>query len=321
MKVFAALALLFSIVPTIVADAPWFVLISNTRMGQGFTRCGGVLVYPDIVLTSGNCAWNSPDIVMRVGYQTDTQSKYHLGIKGFYDHPDEWKNNGGRFQEHLPNDLQLVKLNYTITDIEPIKLYNHRDYNRDLDGDNGVALKFAHAGAKEDYFDVPKKGFRQSKPPHNFHMGAFPRSDTYHSRIQEGDVETVSFQTCTQEYIDIPGFHSKLDEGVQLCTNQSKKPPSPCDSSAWGSPLWYEQNDNSGRYLKRKNNNKNKNNNNGDAEKLLVGIASQGECTYGGLSFVYTRISTYYDFIVEHICDMTSAKHDNIDCSKVAQKI
>jgi len=310
MKLIISLSVFFSIVQTILADEPSFVVISNTRMGQGFTRCGGVLIYPDIVLTSGNCAWNSPDIVMRVGYQTDTNSRYLLGVKGFYDHPDEWKNNGGRFVENLPNDLQLVKLERAITDIEPMKLYNYRDFPRGFDDDNGRSLKFAHAGARSDYFDVPKPGFRQSNPPHNYHMGRFPRSDSYHTRIQEGEVQTVGFRTCTQEYVDIPGFHAKLDETVQLCTNQSRNPPSPCDSSAWGSPLWYENNGNNGRYLKG-----------GDTEKVLVGIASQGECTVGGLSFVYTRISYYHDWIVNELCRMTSTTHENIDCSKVAQKI
>jgi len=289
MKFSKGVALLLATIPAIIADAPWFTLVTNTMTGPGFIRCGGVLVHPDIVLTAGECAYeSSPDTVLRVGYRTDTDADFLVGASMVYNHPEQWVRNN-RFSENLPHDLQLIKLNQTITGIEPIKLY---DGCCGYDDDNTKPLYFAQAGSPTDIFDVPKEGFPVSHPPKQFKMGGAAIADSFHTTLKEGLVVTEEYRYCVNEYIDIPGYQAELDEGVQFCANSNTS--SPCDSNAWGSPLYHNE----------------------TGEPILVGLASQGECTPGGLPFVYTRIAHYYNFIRESICSMTSVSHTNTDCSE-----
>jgi len=280
-------AFLLVTVPPVIADAPWFTLVSNNSTGPGSIRCGGVLVHPDIVLTAGECADMPNNTVLRVGYRNDTDADFLVAYTMVVNHPNQWIGGNFRFQENLPNDLQLIKLNQSITGIQPIKLY---DGCCGYDDDNKQSLYFAQAGTPTDFFDVPKEGFPQSRPPKPFNLGSAMSQKVYHTSLQEGSVFTKNFIHCRREYVDIPGYHAKLKESVQFCTKSNTS--SPCDSNAWGSPLY----------------------NNETGEPILVGIASQGECTPGGLPHIYTRIAHYFDFLRERICNMTSVQQSTIDC-------
>jgi len=279
-----ALALLLATAPTITADVPWFVLVSNTEEGQGFNRCGAALVHPDIIITAGDCV-NKNDY-LRVGYRTDKDSEIIMTPRFIYSHPDQWKKNG-RTQENLPNDIQIIKMNQAVEGIEPVKLY---DGCCGYDDDNTQLLNFAQAGSPKDVKDPPNGPV--GNPPEPYIMGGFEIASSYEKRLKEGQVYTEEFVHCVREYIALPGYHAQLDEDVQFCANANTS--SPCDANAWGSPLYTNEED----------------------EPVLVGMASQGQCTPGGLPFVYTRIAHYYDYIRQNICRMSSVQHNNTDCSE-----
>jgi len=258
----------------------FFTIISDTTTGPGTTRCGGVLVHEDIILSAAGCV-KLGDIV-RIGYSTDDQSIAIRNPVDIRNHPMAFVNDEFVFEENLPHDISVIKLSKPIDTSIIAPIIIKRNYVSD--NNNNLEFQYAHAGTSE---DCQKK----------FTMGTFSSSSSsisgntnndeephfYHS-VQTGRVQIMNFNTCKQKYMDLPGYHATtLDEDLQFCIQHSTN--SPCDGYAWGSPLWYHDNDDS----------------------FLVGLASQGQCGSDGMPFVYTRISdNHYDFITETICELSS---------------
>eukprot|EP00546_Thalassionema_frauenfeldii_P003297 CAMPEP_0178932714 /NCGR_PEP_ID=MMETSP0786-20121207/22794_1 /TAXON_ID=186022 /ORGANISM="Thalassionema frauenfeldii, Strain CCMP 1798" /LENGTH=149 /DNA_ID=CAMNT_0020610083 /DNA_START=59 /DNA_END=504 /DNA_ORIENTATION=+ len=117
-------------------SAPFFAIFSDTVDGAGTERCGGVLIHPDILLTSVECAFAGA--IARIGYQNDGESIEQIVIEQWVDHFDAWTVPGGtQLQENLPNDLTIVKLS--------IRLTNQVSIIQD-----GSSVHYAHAGNLED---------------------------------------------------------------------------------------------------------------------------------------------------------------------------
>jgi len=261
-------------------DVSFFSIISDTDKGQGSTRCGAVLVHEDIIVSAAGCIRHND--IIRVGYTSDFNAHAYRSPMNISDFPLAFLDDRYNYQENLPNDLSVVKLNASVTDITPVKVFGSKDGPRD----NSVELFFAHASAVKDV-EVP------------FKMGTFAEAKlkgvAYHRKIQTGTFYTKNFLQCTDDYIALPGYQAKLEEGLQFCTENDSR-NTPCDANSWGSPTWYyDDNDPS------------------MSTPILVGLASQGQCINGGVPYVHTRVGNYYDFIMGEICRLSSNPPSDCD--------
>jgi hypothetical protein len=93
--------------------ADFFSIISDEAEGQGSYRCGASLIHEDIIITSMYCC--SEGSIIRVGYQNDTTSMAIRTAMEVVTHPDADIN-----QDNFPNDVAVVKLDASVTDITPI---------------------------------------------------------------------------------------------------------------------------------------------------------------------------------------------------------
>lgn len=260
MKLF--LSLLAIAAPVVVqGQADFFGILSDVEQGQGVFRCGAALIHEDIMVTGSFCTQVGD--VVRVGYKSDNETLAIRTVTKFLTHPMA----GGQF-ENFPNDIEVFKLNESITDIAPVKF----NYISAIPPDNGEPVYYAHAGA------VPDVGGA-------FELGNVPLTQTFSTELQNASATTENFLLCNNAYtvIAVP-YRSALQEEIQFCTTTSSE-VGPCDSAAWGSPLWVM---------------------NADGEPLLVGTASQGSCTPGNPPFIWTRVAPFASFLKDQICDMSA---------------
>lgn len=274
-------------------EAPWFSIISNTDRGQGCSRCSAVLIHEDIVLTAPECIY--PGAKVRVGYKDDLTAAQVVAIDNYVDSPDRWFLPGGlSFQHNLPNDLTLVKLTEPVVGVAPIRLNGDATV---IPPDNSFPVNYAHAGSKRDLWDIPGQPAKDVNDPHFFEMGGFMTEYVYHTYVQIGSTTTEEFFQCRRIWKDLEGYQAHLDEDLQFCVNAAEN--SPCDSDAWGAPLWVETQ---------------------QYGPVLIGLGSQGQCSpLSPLGYVYTRILNYYDWILEQTC-LLSANPPTEKCDSLMQK-
>jgi len=256
-------------------DVSFFSIISDTREGPGTTRCGGVLVHEDILISGAGCTKHND--IIRVGYLADFSSHAYRRPEKIVDFPLAFLDDRYTYQEYLPNDLGIIKLDEPVTDITPMGL------SRQVGpGDNRVQLHFAQAGAVRDVEEP-------------FKMGTFVEANingvAYHSQVQTGTFRTMGFSRCMSAYKELAGYQPDLVEDVQFCTeNESEN--TPCDANSWGTPAWYYADADESK-----------------SSPILAGIFSQGQCDgETGVPGVYTRLSyrPFQDFIKEQICELSS---------------
>jgi len=288
-KKIGSLVAILSIVPTISAAPSWFTLLTDTETGEGFNRCGASLVYPDVVMATSECGFFGT--YARVGYRDNYDSDHVTRLDYKRSHPSKGQVNG-RPMETFPNDIELYKLKKPVRGVEPIKLY---EGGMGLDDNNAHPLYFAQAGSKEDVWDPPQKDVPKGDQPDAWSLHKFGFGEHPVSSLKEGSVSLEEFRLCSKHIQDLPGYNPKIDQKLVFCTNAS--PNSPCDTMAWGSPLY--------------------SNETRTGETVLVGMASQGMCDPAGVPYINVRIAHYVNWIKGAICSMTDTQHDVIDCSTV----
>jgi secreted trypsin-like serine protease len=108
-------------------------------------------------------------------------------------------------------------------------------------------------------------------------------TDSFSNKMLKGKLATYNFRQCHQEYKQFRTFYKTDPQEefqfcvVKLAAGDDNDTVGPCDSAAWGSPLWTN-------------------------DGVQVGIASQGSCDVDSPPFLYTRVERYVVWIREQIC-------------------
>jgi trypsin len=128
---------------------PYFALLSLATVGfpDEFSWCGATLIHQDIVLTAAHCI----DSVTSVD---KTQSKVYVGLSNYYEPTSEYYE--ANIQTIVPhpnytsqsyaNDIMILKLDRSITQIKPIALNTERS----LPADGAVATVFGFGETLEE---------------------------------------------------------------------------------------------------------------------------------------------------------------------------
>lgn len=253
-----------NIAPVAPSPAPvdpntlFFSVISDTATGAGTYRCGGALIHNDIVVTSAECIKQSKfkkdAFYVRVGYTSDTVSAVVSNITAAVAYVDT----SVPKQENLPNDIAIIKL---ATPVNGIAFPTLNAISAEPP-DNGAKVYFASAGSASE--------------TSSFVYGTPRFTPPFSDVLQTGITATSQFIFCSKDYVDLPGYASKLQEGIQFCAAKG-----PCDAGVSGSPLWQIME---------------------SGNLLLVGLSSQGCCSVDSPPDIWTRISAYEAWIKAVIC-------------------
>jgi secreted trypsin-like serine protease len=167
-----------------------------TGIGSAGWGCGGSLIHSDIVLTAAHCRWVYQGVWIGAS-RIDGHGGKFTGTEQLIVHPDYID------PEEVHNDIMLVKLNQTITDIS-----QYFEYNTDA--------------------NVPQN----SESVHVIGFGTTSEGGNVSQVLLETDVTYVDNDSCQTTW-------SQLVPSLHLCTGTVEGGKDACDSDS-GSPLFVQ---------------------------------------------------------------------------------
>eukprot|EP00545_Synedropsis_sp_CCMP1620_P000385 CAMPEP_0119031788 /NCGR_PEP_ID=MMETSP1176-20130426/41722_1 /TAXON_ID=265551 /ORGANISM="Synedropsis recta cf, Strain CCMP1620" /LENGTH=554 /DNA_ID=CAMNT_0006988191 /DNA_START=117 /DNA_END=1781 /DNA_ORIENTATION=- len=187
----------------VTAYPDYYVLLSNTATGDDSFRCSGVLIYPDLVLTSAQCAAGNVTHA-RVGYKDDDTTT--VSVTGVLSHANSprWSPN----HNNKVADIAIITLDTAIEGVTFPTLQSPI-----MNGLNQLGKEYVVYGAGD---------FRQGGA-----TAAFLHGDK---------VATTSLRECATTYRE-SDRRVVLDQDYQFCAGIKDMEAGPCSIGDWGAPL------------------------------------------------------------------------------------